>query len=214
MVKRSLAMNFFAMASSQESFMKKLLSVALFALIASPVGLRAQEKTEPLYPLKVGSKWTYKAPGGQVEVRVEKKEKIGDEEAYKLETSIQGKVSASEHVVVRDDGVYRVSVNGLKPDAPIKFLARPATKGVKWDVKTKVQGQEVEGTNTIQEVDVTVPKGTYKQATLVDGPNFKIAGLDTSVRCWFVKDIGIVKLEFKLGGQDAVLELESYEPGK
>jgi len=192
--------------------MKKLFGIALVALIAGPISLMAQEASSPLYPLKVGNKWTYKAPGGNVEVRVDKKEKVGDEEAYKLVTSLQGKESASEHVVVRADGVYRVSVNGLKPDQAILILPIPATKGKKWDVKTKVQGQEVEGTNTIHEVDVTVPAGTYKGATLVDGPNFKIAGLDTTVRVWFAKDVGIVKLEFKLGGQDAVLELQSFEP--
>lgn len=194
--------------------MKQLLGLSVVAVLLTGFTVTAQDKTTPLYPLKVGSKWTYKVPGGQVEVKVEKKEKFGDEESYKLETSSQGKVSASEHVVVKEDGVYRVGVNGLKPDSPIRFLALPATKGTKWEVKTKVQGQEVEGNYVIQEVDVTVPAGTFKGATLVDGVNFKIATLDTTVKCWFVKDIGIVKLEFKLGGQDAVLELEKYEEGK
>ena len=194
--------------------MKRLLGMTLVGMLFTSLAFAADEKTTPLYPLKVGNKWTYKVAGGQVEVKVEKKEKFGDEESYKLETSSQGKVSASEHVVVKDDGVYRTGVNGLKPDAPIKFLSVPAKKGDKWEVKTKVQGQDVEGAYVISEADVTVPFGTFKGATLVEGANFKIANMDTSIRCWYAKDVGIVKLEFKLGGQDATLELEKFEAGK
>lgn len=194
--------------------MKRLLGLTVVALFLSTLSVSAEEVTTPLYPLKVGAKWTYKVAGGTVEVKVEKKEKFADEDCYKLDTSSQGKVSASEHVVVKTDGVFRVGVNGLKADAPIKFLAIPATKGFKWDVKTKVQGQEVEGSFTIKEEDVTVPAGTYKGATLVEASNFKIAGMDSTIKCWFAKDVGIVKLQFKLGGQDADLELEKYEPGQ
>jgi hypothetical protein len=192
--------------------MKRLLGLSVVALFVSALSLTAQDN--PLYPLKVGSKWTYKVSGGSIEVKVEKKEQFGGKDCFKLETTAQGKVSASEHVVVEADGVYRTGVNGLKPDAPIKFLALPATKDTKWTVNTKVQQQEVSGEFQIKEEDVTVPLGTYKAATVVNGPNFKIANMDTSIKMWFAKDVGLVKLEFKLGGQDATLELEKYEPGK
>jgi len=194
--------------------MKRFLAVCVAVVFLAGLPVNAQEKTTPLYPLKVGSKWTYKAPGGTVEVKVEKKEMIGAIETYRLETSSQGKVSASENVYVTDEGVFRAAVNGLKPDSAIKFLALPATKGLKWDVRTKVQGQDVEGSYVIKEEDVKVPAGTFAGATLVDGVNFKIASLDTTVKCWYAKDVGLVKMEFKLGGQDAVLELEKYEAGK
>jgi len=195
--------------------MMRFLSMGVAVLLLAGESAFAQEEvTNPLYPLKVGSKWTYKVPGGQVEVICTKKEKICDMETYRLETQSQGKVSASENVFVTDKGVFRAAVNGLKPESPIMFLNNPATKGSNWPVKTKVQGQDVEGTFTVKEEDVTVPKGKFTGATLIDGSSFKIASLDTSVKAWFVKDIGIVKLEFKLGGQDAVYELENYEPGK
>jgi hypothetical protein len=195
--------------------MKRLLGLSVVGLLLTGLTINAQEKTTPLYPLKVGNTWTYKVPGGSIQVKVEKKEDFGGEkDAYKLETSAQGKVAATEHVVVKEDGVYRVGVNGLKPDAPIKFLHLPPEKGKKWNVNTKVQGQDVTGDFVIKEEDVTVPAGQYKGATLVEGANFKIAGMDTSIKCWFAKDVGIVKLEFKLGGQDATLELEKFEAGK
>ena len=191
-----------------------MLGLSLVAVLMSAFTLAAQEKTTPLYPLKVGNKWTYKVSGGSIEVSVEKKEKFADEDCYKLETKSQGKVSAYEHVVVKSEGAFRTGVNGQKPDAPIMFLKLPATKGEKWDVKTKVQGQDVEGGFVIKEEDVTVPAGTYKGSTLVEGASFKINGIETTLKVWFAKDVGIVKLEFKLGGQDATLELEKFEPGK
>jgi hypothetical protein len=195
--------------------MKRIIGLSVTVLLFASLAASAQEKTTPYYPLKVGAKWIYKVGGGggTIEVKVDKKEKFGEEESYKLETSSQGKVSASEHVVVRDDGVYRLGVNGLKASTPIKFLALPPAKGFKWQVKSNVQGQEIEGEFQIQEVDIKVPAGEYKGAILVEGNSFKIAGQDTSIKCWFVKEIGIVKLEFKLGGQDASLELEKFEAG-
>jgi hypothetical protein len=197
-----------------EKSMKRLFGISMVAVCLSAVPASAQEKTEPLYPLKIGSVWTYKVTNGTIEVKVEKKEMFGGEDCYKLETKAQGKVSATEHVVVKADGVYRAGVNGLKPDMPVKFLAIPAKKDEKWNINTKVGGQEIAGEFVIKEEDVTVPAGTYKGATVVESKDFKIANMESSIKCWYVKDIGIVKLEFKLGGQDATLELEKYEPGK
>ncbi|MCE9530648.1 MAG: hypothetical protein K8T89_05890 [Planctomycetes bacterium] len=194
--------------------MKRILGLSLLALFLAAHTSMAQEKTTPLYPLKVGNKWTYKVSGGTIEVKVEKKEKFAEEDSYKLETSAAGKVSGSENVVVRDDGVFRLGVNGMKSDPAVKFLAIPATKNYKWDVKAKVDKQEIEGTYVIKTEDVTVPLGTYKEATLVEATNFKVAGMDSTIKCWFVKDIGIVKLEFKLMGQEATFELEKFEQGK
>jgi hypothetical protein len=194
--------------------MKRMFSLSVVALFVSAVGVSAQEKSTPLYPLKVGNTWTYNVSGGKIQVKVEKKENFGGEDCYVLETSAQGKVSATEHVVVKEDGVYRVGVNKLKADTPIKFLALPATKGFKWNVKSKVQGQDVEGDFVIKEENVKVTAGDYQAATLVEGASFKIAGMDTSIKCWYAKDVGIVKLEFKLGGQDATLELDKFDAGK
>ena len=197
--------------------MKRLLVLSIAVLFGTSAAVRAQEKTDPLYPLKVGSVWTYKVSGGSIQVKVEKKEKFGDEETYKLVTSAQGKEGASEHVAIKDGkdgGVYRYDIGGVKPDAPLKFLALPATKSTKWTVNSKIGKEEVSGEFVIKEEDVTVPAGVYKAATLVEGANFKLAGYDSSIKTWYVKDIGIVKMEFKLGGQDATFELEKYEPGK
>src|SRR5258708_36208667 len=105
-----------------------MFSLSVVGLFVSAVGISAQEKSTPLYPLKMRNTWTYNVAGGKIQVKVDKKVNCGNEDCYLLETSAQGKVSATEHVVVKEDGVYRVGVNGLKADTPIKFLALPATK--------------------------------------------------------------------------------------
>jgi len=194
--------------------MKRLLGLTVAFLLITSLAGAADDKSTPLYPLKENNKWIYKVSSGTVEVKVVKKEKFADEECYKLETSAQGKVTTTEHVVVREDGVYRLGINGVKVEPAIKFLALPPTKNFKWEIKSKVDKQDIEGYFQIKEEDVTVPAGPYKASTLVDTNNFKVAGKDSTVKAWFVKDVGIVKLTFSLEGQEATFELEKFEAGK
>jgi hypothetical protein len=42
----------------------------------------------------------------------------------------------------------------------------------------------------------------------------QVGSTTSDIEYWFAKDVGIVKLRFTLGSQDATLELEKYEPGK
>jgi hypothetical protein len=166
------------------------------------------------YPLKKDATWTYEVAGGEITVKCVGHDKIGDVDCFKLETTANGKVSATEHVKIDKDGIYRYAVNGIKPDAPIRFLALPADAKTNWSVDTKVQGQDVKGSFTIKKEEVTVPSGTYKDATLVESSGLKIGGMETSIKQWFAPGVGIVKLDFKLGGQDAELKLKKFEPGK
>jgi hypothetical protein len=80
-------------------------------------------------------------------------------------------------------------------------------------VDTKVGGQTIKGNFKANTEKVTVPAGTY-DAVHVKGENMKIGTTETTVDYWFAKDVGIVKLKFSLGSQDATLELESYTAGK
>ncbi len=218
--------------------MKRFLGLTLMTLLVGSFSLTAQEKKAPpkeapketpkvapnpkevppagsgeFYPLKKDNTWTYEVSGGEITVKCVGMEKIGDVECYKLETTANGKVSATEHVKVMKDGIYRYAVNGVKPDMPIKFLALPAEDKVAWSIDTKVQGQPITGNFTIKKEDVTVGGTNYK-ATLVESNNLKIGGMETSIKQWFAPDVGIVKLDFKLGGQDAELKLKKFEPGK
>jgi hypothetical protein len=174
----------------------------------------AGEVANPYYPLKAESVWSYKVTGGPITVKVAKeKETVKGVACYKVETSAGGKVAATELVAFTKDGVMRYSVNGLQPDAPIMFLKAGAKKGDSWAVDTKVSGQTVKGTFNVTEEKVKIGDKEY-DTLVVKGDDMEIGSTKTSVAYWFAKDVGIVKLKFTLGTQDAVLELESFTPGK
>lgn len=200
------------MASMKPPMMGVLLLTLTTLTYAQDQATQASKESD-YYPLKKDNLWTFNAPGGTVQMKVTGKEKIGTEDATKIETIVNGKSVATEHVVVREDGIYRVSINGQKPETPVKFLALPPGKEASWEIKTKIQNQEVKGRFVSKEEDVTVPLGKYK-ARLVEGTDFEIAGMKTTVKYWFAEKVGIVKLSFSIGGQDAVLELKTFEPGK
>jgi hypothetical protein len=48
----------------------------------------------------------------------------------------------------------------------------------------------------------------------VEGAKLNVAGTETAVKYWFAKTKGIVKLSYTINGQEAILELKSYEEGK
>jgi hypothetical protein len=146
-------------------------------------------------------------------VKVAGAEKAGMFNGYKLETSAGNKVSATETVAMTPEGVKRFNVNGLAPEQPILFLPADPEATKTWKVDTKVAGQTITGTFTAAKASVTVPAGTY-EAIHVRGDNMQIGTTSTTVEYWFAKDVGIVKLMFKLGSQDATLELENYTAGK
>ena len=181
--------------------------------LALAVALTAQEgsgKETEWYPLKKDTTWTYKVPGNSIVMKVTNPQ---DKDGAKVETLVNGKSIANEHIQVKDDGVYRTMINGLKPEQPVRFLKLPPKEGESWDVETKIQGQAVKGKFTTSKEKVTVPAGSY-DAFKVEGKDFDIAGMKTNITYWFADKVGIVKLSFSLGGTDAVLELEKYEPGK
>jgi DUF3108-like len=195
--------------------MKRLAGLSVLAVLTLAITLPAQEgaATHPYYPLKTGSEWVYKVQGGPIKVKVAGPEKVGSANGFKLETSAGNKVSATETVAVTKDGVQRFNVNGLNPEQPILFLPTDPDATTSWQVNTKVSNQAITGTFKVNKEKVTVPAGAY-DALHVKGENMTIGSTQTTVEYWFAKDVGIVKLRFTLGTQDATLELESYTPGK
>jgi hypothetical protein len=163
------------------------------------------------YPLKAKSKWVYKTGDQTVEVEVVSIDKDG----AKLDTKVNGKTVASEVIEVKGDGVYRNSVKGDKIDPPIKFLALPVKKDADWDVNSKVGAQTVKGKFKIKSENekVKVPAGEF-ETVFVDGPDFDIAGTKTSIKYYFAKTKGVVKLSYEIQGNSSVLELKEYVEGK
>lgn len=193
--------------------MKRVAGLSVLALFSVTIAASAQDQ-HPYYPLKKDSEWTYKVQGGPIKVKVTGTEKAGATTGFKLETTAGNKVSATEVIAFTSEGMQRFNVNALAAEPPILFLPKDPEATKTWNVDSKVAGQEIKGTFNIAIADVTVPAGTYPKAIHVKGTDMTIGSTKTTVEYWFAKDVGIVKLKFTLGNQDATLELEAYTPGK
>jgi hypothetical protein len=197
--------------------MKRLAALSVLGILMIGVALSAQDTaapaTNPYYPIKTGSEWTYKVQGGPIKMKVTGNEKVGQATGFKIEVTAGNKVSATEVVGVTKDGVVRYNVNGVNAEPPILFLPADPEATKEWEIKSKGGGQELSGTFKISKEEVTVPAGKYSTIH-VRGPGMKVGNTTSDIDYWFAKDVGIVKLRFTLGSQDATLELESYTPGK
>src|SRR5262245_35030387 len=156
--------------------MKTLLSLLCAAVLLGPAhGQPGSTKSShfPLYPLKKGAKWTYKAGPDTIVVVVKKIEKVGMEEQSELETSkSDGTVLANEHVIVRGDGAFRTAVGNVLVEPAMCFLKFPETpmqggpgekpdkpekpKPVSWTVNSKVGKETLSGKFTLGEQDIEI----------------------------------------------------------
>jgi hypothetical protein len=200
--------------------MRHLCGLGLLTVLVMGFSAVAQEAaptaatSNPYFPLKTGGKWIYNVQGGPVEVTVTGTEKVKDATGYKLETKAGGKISASEVVGSTVDGIVRYNVNGLTPDAPILFLPADPLAKKEWTVDTKASGQTIKGTFKASKVKETIGTTTYDDVIYIKGTDMQVGGASTTIEYWFAKNVGIVKLRFTLGSQDATLELKEYVPGK
>ena len=195
--------------------MRRTVRLALGAMLVFVASAALAQTSTDLYPLKKDSKWVYKVGETTITVKVT----AADANGATLETLVNDKAVASEVVQVKADGVYRTKINKADINPPVKILelkdGKAVAKGAKWDVKSKIQDQEVKGTFTVKDdaEAVKVPAGDFK-AVVVDGPDFEIAGTKTGVKYWFSEGKGIVKLTYNIAGNEAVLELKEYTEGK
>jgi hypothetical protein len=187
------------------------------AVLFGGVLLAQQPKSAPtadgFFPHALKTKWTYKVQDQSIEQVVSSvSEKFGDETCYKFDTMVGGKVVASELYAVRPDGVYRVKVKDDKIDPPVKVLAIPVKKDAEWEVKSKVGTQTVSGKFKIKnDKEKLKIMGKDVETVFVEGENLDVAGTKTTVRVWFAKDQGIVKLEYKIADAVSTLELTKFE---
>jgi hypothetical protein len=197
--------------------MKRLAGLSVLAVLVIGVALSAQDaaapSTNPYYPIKVGSEWEYKVQGGPIKMKVTGTEKVGQATGFKIEVTAGNKVSATEVVGATKDGIVRYNVNGVNADPPILFLPTDPDATKEWAIDSKGGGQALKGTFKASKEKVTVPAGTY-DTIHVKGTGMTVGSTTSDIDYWFAKDVGVVKLRFTLGSQDATLELEKYTPGK
>ncbi len=190
-----------------------LLVVASVA-VAAPVPKAVKKKLPDYYPLTEGTTWEYDMGKTPVTVRVKEfKEKDGVRTG-KLVTEHDGKAVASESIRVDAEGVARTHINDAEIKPPVVILKFGLVDDDSWEVKAKVAESEVKGTFTLKGTEkVTVPAGEF-EAVLVVGES-TVSGTKTGTKWWLADGVGIVKLEYTLGGMASTpLELKKYTPGK
>jgi hypothetical protein len=202
----------------------KRLACALLALPLALAAGRAQDKmTESSwYPLRVGTKWHYKSGDKKFLMQVAGHEKVGDVLCARVEMVKDGKVTAVEHIAVTGDGVVRKDLELRRdnnqpatetPTPPILILKLPPKKGDTFTVDSKAAGKAYKGTFKVDEEEVTVPAGTYKNAVSVTGLDLEVDGLKPTIVTWYADNVGMIKQVVSEAGQKIVVELEKFEPG-
>jgi hypothetical protein len=187
------------------------LCLAVF-LLALSSGRGQQKGFETYFPLKVGSKWTYRSGEEKVVVQVAKAEtleilrdkKKGKEKVpgFSLKITSGGR-DLSEQVAVLEDGVYRFSAAGKEINPPICILKFPIKgKGDTWPIDSVCNDMPIKGNFTCDEVEIN----KFRAVTT----SFKDPKM--SFEYYFAPGVGLVKQRIEVGSFKVLLELEKYEP--
>ena len=215
-----------------------IFAVALFLLL--PATFASAQVIKPFqaeyYPLKQGQSWTYRVTDLKktpvkvddkitVKIEVDKEEtytrkttgkdgkKIVDEFTGYLLKNTGGQQSKHDHVVVLEDGVYRVETAKVALTPPLQIFKLPLKDGETWEANSTIGKGAIKGTFTAKYEKVTVPAGAY-DAWVIRFRSDPSAEHPFEFTNWFVKDIGMVKSHVKSKDHERLLELQSYSGGK
>ena len=194
-----------------------LFSIICAAIVAlTPSQTPGQDPTKdssPYYPLKVGTQWQYQIGTVQVTMRVAKLEKVGDEMCGVVESSVEGKVVATEHISSKADGIFRHTFNGMKASEPLCILKLPEKNGEewqKWKFDAKIANETVKGAFICGQDEITVPAGKFKTVTAFT-TECDLNGNKAEFKYWFASGVGIVKQSINIGGREIVSELKEFK---
>src|SRR5262249_25726853 len=152
------------------------------------------------YPLKIGNQWQYRSGMGKFVYQVKKHEKIGDTFCAVLEASKDGKVINTEYMGIRDDGIYRFSMQGQKQVKPCCILKLPPKKGATWKAEFKISGELHKGSFTpVGEEEISVPAGKF-QTVVAASTGFQTPDRRKLIyKYWFAEKVGLVKQTTDIG---------------
>ncbi len=207
---------------------------ATFVLAQEPVLLQSE-----LYPLKVGTRWTYRVhdkkaepnkalPIRRVVIAVEREEvyaekKLEKDGKEKLEKyvgyilkSTSGSKSTLDHVVVTRQGVLKVHTAGTPLTPPLLFLKFDLVKGQKsWDWHSTSGNTTLKGTFNLSVGDVKILASKDPvNAVLVAYRDHQPKEKQVEIDYWFAQGIGMIKQRVREQNHEIEIELEKYEPVK
>ena len=174
-------------------------------------------KDSAYYPMQVGAVWNYTAGGSKFAVKVTAHEKVGTTLCAHLDTVQEGKVIGSEDVYAKEDGVYRLALDGRVIEPAVCILKLPPKPGDGWSVDSKAQGktggtEALRGRFKVGGEEVALPGDKKYTAVTVSCDDLDANGAKYSFTTDYVKDVGMVRQVIEAGGLKVTVELEKYEP--
>jgi hypothetical protein len=196
--------------------LKSLLAICACCSVAlaAPLPKATFKKLKDYFPLAKGNKWVYESGTSEIVVEVTEceEEKDGTKTA-KLATMVQGKEVASETIQFKKEGLFRSKVNDTEVTPPVQIM-KFDKEDEQWVMQSKIGTTETK--YIIQhrgEEKIDTKAGSYTAVQVVIQAT--IGQTETEVAYWFVEDVGIAQLEYKIGkSASAYLKLKSFTPGK
>ncbi|MDB5352584.1 MAG: hypothetical protein JWN86_3831 [Planctomycetota bacterium] len=195
-----------------------ILIVLATAFVSEAQTPKVEKPLADLYPLKVGTKWTYDVDAGngqkvQVTNQISKLETIDGQSLARMETLVNGNVQTSEHLSATAKGVFRHRANGVECTPAVCILKYPPKEGEKWEETTKIGPQEVKmACVSGPSEEVTTQAGKYKAVSVA--VDTTINGVKLESTSWYAPGVGMVKQKVVIGGRTITLELVKFEAGK
>jgi hypothetical protein len=170
-----------------------------------------------LFPADVGAQWDYVVeangkPNGKISNRIAKLETIDDKKLIRQESSLQGKVAASEHLSVEEGGLYRHRMNGTEVVPPVCIIKFPVKADDTWQIKSKIGEETLTGDCVAGLEEVVVPAGTFQ--TVRVKTQAKAGNLDLDSTVWYAEKYGMVQQTISINGQEFTLKLDKFTAGK
>jgi hypothetical protein len=180
------------------------------------------------FPLKIDHKWTYVVnadPKKKVVIEVERTEdytrkEIKDDKktepkkftGFILKTTSGDKVTR-DHVVVMEDGVYRIHAAGTLINPPLLFFKFHVKSGETWTCESESGNTKIKGTSTANLLKNQGADGKTDYWK-IEFNNNKPGDERIEITYWFAPGYGMIQQHVKMKNHDIVLKLEKFEPAK
>jgi len=188
------------------------------ALVCLGVAASAHAQETPYFPTRLRSEWAYHTPAGPVVIEARAAEKFNNLDCIRLEASVRGVTLFTEHIQIKQDGVYRVAQNGIPVEPPYRFIKLPPKKGDSFEVNSMIAMQSVKGVYQVSFEDVVVGeldnKKFYPNCLKISTEDMDIAGVKTRIVTWYAENVGMVKQIVDLGERKLEYHLAEYRPAK
>ena len=149
-------------------------------------------------------------------MRVAKHEEVRGVLCGLVESSVDGKIVATEHISAGETGVFRHTSNGQQASEPLCILKLPAQKDQEWVFNAKIANETVKGKFKSGEEEVTVPGGPAGKFNAITSytTECELNGNKAEFKNWFAPGVGIVRQTMSIGGGVITSELKKFEAPK